>query len=191
MNGEIKRERTTRETDIKLVLRPGGGELSVETGIGFFDHMLTAFALHGRLGLTLSVKGDLTVDGHHTVEDVGIVLGDALRVALENKIGLTRFGEARVPMDEALSSVALDLSGRAYLVHKADFPQERVGAFDSCLTVEFWRALCQHAGITLHIETYGDNAHHMIESQFKAVGRALAQASRRTGDEVASTKGVI
>lgn len=183
--------RTTRETDIELTLCLDGGEVSVDTGIGFFDHMLQAFAVHGGFGLTLRCKGDLQVDGHHTVEDVGIVLGDALAKVLGDRAGITRYGSFFVPMDEALAFCALDVSGRPYLVYDALFAQERAGDYDTCLTPEFFRALAVHAGITLHIRCeYGQNAHHMIEAMFKALGHALQTAVQRR-DGLLSTKGTL
>ncbi len=183
--------RKTRETDITAALCLDGGEVAVSTGIGFFDHMLTAFATHGGFGLTLTATGDLQVDGHHTVEDVGIVLGQALNKALGDKGGIARFGSFFVPMDESLALAAVDVSGRPYVVCDADFPQERVGEYDSCLTPEFFRALAFNAGITLHIRCeYGANAHHMIEAMFKATGHALRLAvAPREG--TLSTKGSL
>ena len=164
----------------------------METGIGFFDHMLTALAVHGGLGLKISVKGDLQVDCHHTVEDVGIVLGKALEEALGDKAGIRRYGSAFIPMDEALAFCAIDVSGRAFFVFDGDFPQERVGAFDTCMTEEFFRALAMNAGITLHIRCeYGKNSHHMIEAQFKAFAHALRAAVSPRGDGVLSSKGII
>ncbi|MDR0382211.1 MAG: imidazoleglycerol-phosphate dehydratase HisB [Oscillospiraceae bacterium] len=183
--------RRTKETDITLTLSLDGGETAVETGIGFFDHMLTALALHGGLGLRLQVRGDLEVDGHHTVEDTGLVLGQALRQALGAGAGIERFGQARVPMDEALAAVALDIGGRPYLRCRIPETQARIGAYDACLTEEFWRAVCAAAGLTLHIEAYGENAHHIAEAVFKACAHALRRAVRPTGGGVLSTKGVL
>ena len=185
--------RKTKETQIEATLNLDGGEVSVETGIGFFDHMLTAFALHGGLGLTLRAKGDLQVDPHHTVEDVGIVLGDAIARAVGDKAGIARYGSFAVPMDESLAFACLDISGRPYLVFRAEFPQERMGEYDACLTEEFFRALAFHAGITLHlISPYGGNSHHKAEALYKAVGHALRLAAAKTGsDEVLSTKGTL
>lgn len=184
--------RKTKETDISLSLCLEGGEVKISTGIGFFDHMLTAFAFYAGFALELTVKGDLEVDGHHTVEDTGIALGDALAQALGDKRGLKRFGSAFVPMDEALCFTALDFSGRAFLVFDAPMPQERIGSYDSCLTVEFMRALAHHAGITLHQkEHYGANAHHITEALFKSLGLAMKEAVKVEGDAVTSTKGVL
>lgn len=185
--------RKTKETDIELSLCLDGGKISVDTGIGFFDHMLTAFAMHGGYGLLLKVQGDLNVDCHHTVEDTGIALGQAFAQALGEKAGICRYGSFYVPMDEALAFAASDFSGRGFLVFRAEFAQERVGKFDTCMTEEFFRALAINAGLTLHISVlYGSNSHHQIEAVFKAVGHALAQGTaRNTSGEVLSTKGVL
>lgn len=184
--------RTTRETDIALALNLEGGEISVETGIGFFDHMLHSFAVHGGFGLTVRCKGDLQVDGHHTVEDVGIVLGQALCKALGDKAGIARFGSSFVPMDEALGFCALDISGRPFLVFDAPMPQPMCGDYDTCLTGEFMRAFAMHGGLTLHLQAqYGQNAHHITEALFKATARALRQAVQATGGGVLSAKGVL
>lgn len=169
--------RKTKETDIELSLCLDGGEADIQTGIGFFDHMLEALAVHGGFGLRVRAEGDRHVDGHHTVEDVGIVLGKAFAQALGDKSGIARFGSFFVPMDEALAFAAVDVSGRPYLVFGASFAQERVGEFDTCLTVEFFRAFAYNAGITLHLRAeYGDNAHHVIEALFKAAAHALRLA---------------
>lgn len=189
--GEIKRK--TRETDISLFLDlDNSGITSVSTGIGFFDHMLQSFAVHGGFGLGIRCEGDLQVDGHHTVEDVGIVLGKAVAQALGDRAGIARFGQAYVPMDEALAFCALDVSGRPYLVFDACMPQVVCGTYDTCLTVEFMRAFAVNAGITLHLMSeYGDNAHHITEALFKALARALRQAVTQTGGGVLSAKGVL
>lgn len=185
-------ERNTKETQIKLALDLSGGAVRVNTGIGFFDHMLTAFAFYAGIGLDVEVKGDLYVDGHHTVEDTGIVLGQALKEALGDKKGIRRFASAFVPMDEALCFTALDFSNRPYLVFDAPMPQERVGDYDSCLTVEFMRAVAHNAGITLHQKChYGANAHHITEGLFKSFGIAVKDAIRIEGSGVTSTKGVL
>lgn len=187
-----KVERETKETSISAVLALDGGERRIDTGIGFFDHMLNSFAVHGGFGLTLEAKGDLQVDGHHTVEDAGIVLGDALSQALSDKAGIARFGSSYVPMDEALGFCAVDISGRPFLVYQAEMPQQTMGQYDACLTEEFFRAFAFHAGITLHMKTlYGANAHHMTEALFKACARALRQAVTKTGGGVLSAKGVL
>ena len=184
--------RATKETDIRLNLSLDGGEVSVSTGIGFFDHMLTAFAFYGGLGLELTVKGDLEVDGHHTVEDTGIVLGQAMKEALGDRRGIRRYGSAFVPMDEALCFTALDFSNRPFMVFDADMPQPRIGSYDSCLTVEFMRALAMNSGLTLHQKChYGANAHHITEALFKSLGMAVKEAVQVTGGGVTSTKGVL
>lgn len=184
--------RTTKETDVEIKLSLDGGEVRVSTGIGFFDHMLTALAFYAGWGLELTVKGDLEVDGHHTVEDTGIVLGQALKEALGDRKGIRRFGSAFVPMDEALCFTALDFSNRPYLVFDAPMPQERIGEYDSCLTVEFMRALAMNAGITLHQKCfYGANAHHITEGLFKSLGMAVRDAVKVEGSGVVSTKGVL
>ena len=184
--------RTTKETDIALELSLDGGEVQVATGIGFFDHMLTALAFYAGWGMKLTVKGDLQVDGHHTVEDTGIVLGQALKEALGDKKGIRRFGSAYVPMDEALCFTALDFSNRPYLVFDADMPQPMIGDYDSCLTVEFMRALSFNAGITLHQKCYyGINAHHITEGLYKSLGLAIKDAVKVEGEGVVSTKGVL
>ena len=184
--------RTTKETDIDLNLSLDGGEVKVSTGIGFFDHMLTALAFYAGWGLVLNVKGDLEVDGHHTVEDTGIVLGQALKEALGDRKGIRRFGSAFVPMDEALCFTALDFSNRPFLVFDADMPQPRIGDYDSCLTVEFMRAVAMNGGITLHQRChYGANAHHITEGLFKSLGLAIKAAVTVEGSGVVSTKGVL
>lgn len=184
--------RTTKETDIRLELSLDGGEVDIKTGIGFFDHMLTALAFYAGWGLTLSVKGDLEVDGHHTVEDTGILLGQALKEALGDRKGIRRFGSAFVPMDEALCFTALDFSNRPYLVFDADMPQPMIGQYDACLTVEFMRAVAMNAGLTLHQKChYGSNAHHITEGLFKSLGLAIKDAVRVEGSGVTSTKGVL
>lgn len=184
--------RKTKETDISLSLCLEGGAVSVSTGIGFFDHMLTALAFYAGWGLTLRVEGDLYVDGHHTVEDTGIVLGQAFRQALGDKMGIRRFGTAYVPMDEALCRTVLDCSNRPYLVFQADMPQPMIGGYDSCLTKEFMQAFAVHGGITLHQTCeYGDNAHHITEALYKSLGLALKEAAQVVGSGVTSTKGVL
>lgn len=184
--------RKTKETDIKIELSLDGGECEINTGIGFFDHMLTAFAVHGGFGLKADVKGDLNVDCHHTIEDTGIVLGKAFAEVLGDKSGIERYGSFTVPMDESLAFVSLDVSGRPFLVFNAEFPEERVGEFDSCMCEEFMRAFAYNAGITLHVNMiYGGNTHHQIEAIFKALAHALAVAVRETGKGVLSTKGSL
>ncbi len=188
-------ERITGETAIKVTLHlDGSGQSQSKTGIGFFDHMLILFGKHGLFDLTVEANGDIHVDGHHTVEDTGIVLGQALAQALGNKAGIKRYGTAFVPMDEALVMVSLDISGRPYLVFDAVLPSEQVGQFDSELTEEFLRALSVHAGLTLHVRLLsGKNTHHIIEAIFKALGRALDEATRLDDriKGVMSTKGML
>ena len=187
---QIKRE--TKETQIACTLSLDGGTVDIKTGIGFFDHMLTALAFYAGWGLELRVSGDLHVDGHHTVEDAGIVLGHALREALGDKKGIRRFGSAYVPMDEALCFTALDFSNRPFLVFDADMPQPLIGAYDACLTVEFMRALAMNAGITLHQKCfYGENAHHITEGLYKSLGLAIKDGVKIEGTGVVSTKGVL
>ncbi len=185
-------ERNTKETQIAVALDLDGGPVNVSTGIGFFDHMLTAFGFYAKIGLSVEAHGDLEVDGHHTVEDTGIVLGQALKQALGDRAGIRRFGSCYVPMDEALAFTALDFSNRPYLVFDAPMPQERIGDYDSCLTVEFMRALAVNAGLTLHQKClYGANAHHITEGLFKSLGMAIRDAVQVQGDGVTSTKGVL
>ena len=187
---QIKRE--TKETQIACTLSLDGGTVDIKTGIGFFDHMLTALAFYAGWGLELRVSGDLHVDGHHTVEDAGIVLGHALREALGDKKGIRRFGSAYVPMDEALCFTALDFSNRPFLVFDADMPQPMIGAYDACLTVEFMRALAMNAGITLHQKCfYGENAHHITEGLYKSLGLVIKDGVKIEGTGVVSTKGVL
>ena len=190
-NSEVRRE--TAETSVVLSLElDGSGRAEISTGVGFLDHMLTLLALHGGFDLSVSCKGDLEVDGHHTVEDAGIVLGQALREALGDRRGVRRFGSAYVPMDEALAFTALDISNRPFLVFEAEMPQARIGAYDACLTEEFMRAFAFNAGLTLHMKALsGRNAHHITEGLFKSLGLALKDAVRVEGGGVTSTKGVL
>lgn len=185
--------RKTRETDIRVTLNlDGEGKSGVTSGIGFLDHMLTLLARHSKLDLEVKAAGDTQVDYHHTVEDVGIALGQALKEALGDKAGIERYGWAMVPMDESLARVALDLGGRAYLVFNVQFPAEKAGDFDMALIEEFMQALANNAGMNLHVEVpYGRNAHHISESVFKALAKSLAQAVRVTGKDVPSTKGTL
>lgn len=193
------RRRTTKETDITLELAiDGTGTVAVATGLPFLDHMISQLGRHGGFDLDLKADGDLAVDAHHTVEDVGIVLGEALRDALGDKAGARRFGSVAVPLDEALIEVAVDLSGRPYLVYEVDpgagAPAFPLGdpPFDPQLAEEFWRAFCMSAGITLHMRMRsGHNAHHILEASFKAVARALRDAVRVEGGGVPSTKGTL
>lgn len=185
--------RETRETtvDVRLVV-DGAGEAHASTGIPFFDHMLEQLGKHGGFDLAVEAQGDLHVDLHHTVEDVGIVLGTALREALGDKQGVRRFASALVPLDEALVQVALDLSGRPFIVYEVDPVSEWIGTFDPQLCEEFWRAFAFAAGITLHIRSLsGRNGHHVIEASFKGVARALRDAVKVEGRGVPSTKGTL
>lgn len=188
---EIKRK--TKETDIEVYVNlDGEGKVDIATGIGFFDHMLTAFGVHSGIDLTVKCAGDLDVDAHHSVEDTGICIGKAFDEALGDKGGIARYGSAYVPMDEALGFCALDISGRPFLVFDANFSDDRCGSFDTCLTEEFFRAFAFNSGITLHVkEEYGKNDHHIIEAMFKAVAHALKDAMAETGKGVLSTKGVL
>ena len=191
---EIKRK--TKETDIEVFVKlDGEGKVSVNTGIGFFDHMLTLLAKHGRFGLVVEAKGDTYVDAHHTVEDVGLALGQALVKALGDKAGIERYGDAWVPMDEALTQVVIDLSGRPYLVFQGEWSTPILGGnFETELVEDFFQALAMSAAMNLHVRNlYGRNTHHIIESMFKATGRALRKAVTINPDiqGVNSTKGVI
>ena len=185
--------RKTNETDIRVSLNlDGTGEHRIATGIPFFDHMLAQIARHGRFDLEIDAKGDLEIDGHHTVEDVGWVLGQALREALGDRRGIVRFGHAYVPLDEALTRVVIDLSGRPYLVYKADFKSARIGDLQTELIEEFLKALVQEGRLNLHVENlYGRNQHHIAETIFKATARALHMATRVEHSQIPSTKGVL
>ncbi len=188
--------RTTAETDIQVAMvLDGTGRSSIATGIGFLDHMLTALARHAMLDLTVAAKGDLHIDFHHTTEDVGIVLGQALRQALGEKRGIRRYGHAMIPMDEALAEAALDISGRPFLAWNVPFARPKVGEMDTELFEEFFRAFAFNAGLTLHVTLKaGTNAHHVAEACFKALARALRMALEldpRAPDAVPSTKGVL
>ena len=191
MNRYASLNRQTNETQVSIELCLDGGEIEVSTGVGFFDHMLIAFAVHGGFGLKVKTVGDWHVDCHHTVEDTGIVLGSVFAEILRDKTSINRFGNFFIPMDEALGFAAVDISGRSFLVFKAEFPQEKVGDFDSCMTEEFFRAFAFNAGITLHVECkYGNNSHHMIEALFKASAYAIKQAvTERDDDIILSSKG--
>lgn len=186
-------QRNTKETKINIELNLDGGDVDISTGIGFFDHMLTAFGVHGGFGLRVEVKGDLEVDTHHTAEDTGIVLGKAFKQALGDMSGIQRYGSFSIPMDESLAQVSLDISNRPFLVFNAKFEQELCGDYETCVTEEFWRAFAMNSGITLHINVpYGINAHHQIEAIFKAVAHALKIAVTKNSDgAVLSTKGVL
>ena len=189
-------ERKTKETEIAVTLDlDGTGRADIATGVGFFDHMLDQLARHGLMDLTIRCKGDLHIDQHHTVEDVGIAIGQALRKALGEMRGITRYADTHLAMDEALTRCAIDVSGRPYLVWKVEFSRAKVGDFDTELFKEFFQAFAQNAGITLHIENlYGDNNHHIAETCFKAVARTLRVAASidpRQADRVPSTKGKL
>jgi imidazoleglycerol-phosphate dehydratase len=188
-------QRKTKETAVVLRLDlDGKGEHSILTGIPFFDHMLSLLAYHGRLDLSLKAKGDIAVDAHHTVEDVGICLGDGIRKALGDAKGIRRYGMAVIPMDETLVSVALDFSMRPWLVFQVRLRKSRIGTFDTELVEEFFKALCNHARMTLHINLhYGKNSHHMVEALFKGFGRALREAASldERASQIPSTKGVL
>ena len=188
-------KRTTKETDIEISLDiDGAGEANVGSGIGFFDHMLILFAKHGLFSLTVKAQGDLVIDGHHTVEDIGIVLGQALAKAAGDKAGIRRYGHVYVPMDEALVLVVVDFSGRPFLAFDAELGQGRIGEFDVELTEEFLRAVAVNAGLTLHVKVLaGKNRHHIVEAIFKALGRALSQSLERDPrvQGVPSSKGML
>ena len=193
MSRSSHQQRTTKETKIDLTLEVDGtGDAHATTGIPFFDHMLEQLGKHGGWDMAIQAEGDLEIDTHHTIEDVGIVLGTALKEALGDKAGVRRFADALVPLDEALVQVALDLSGRPFLVYDVDPRSEWIGTFDPQLTEEFWRAFAFAAGITLHIRLQsGKNGHHIIEASFKGVARALHDAVRVEGGGVPSTKGSL
>ncbi len=187
-------DRKTKETEISLQLDLDGGEASASTGVGFLDHMLDLLARHGRLGLKLEAKGDLETGAHHTTEDVGIVLGQAIDQALGDRAGIRRYGFATVPMDEALAECAIDISGRPLTVYEANLPDVAIAGFDAELTEEFFRAVASNAKLTLHVRVRdGSNAHHMIEAAFKAFARALREAVAIDPGEsgVPSTKGTL
>jgi imidazoleglycerol-phosphate dehydratase len=188
--------RETKETQIKVMIDlDGTGQAQISTGIGFFDHMLDSFARHGGLDLSVEAKGDLHIDFHHTVEDVGIVLGQAVAKALDGFKGIRRFGHAYIPMDETLSRCAIDLSNRPYLIWKVQFSRPKIGDFDTELFKEFHQAFAMNAGACVHLEClYGENNHHIAESGFKALARALRVAVEldpKTQGQAASTKGVL
>ncbi|HEX7279232.1 MAG TPA: imidazoleglycerol-phosphate dehydratase HisB [Solirubrobacterales bacterium] len=194
MNRISEKQRETAETRIRLALDLDGREASAETGVGFLDHMLDLLARHGRLGLKVEANGDLETGAHHTVEDVGIVLGQALDEALGDRAGIRRYGSALVPMDESLAECAIDISGRPLCVFHADLPPTSIAGFDTELAEEFFRAVANSAKLTLHVSVrYGTNAHHMIEACFKAFARALRVAVSIDPEEsgVPSTKGTL
>lgn len=196
MAREARVTRTTKETDIAIALNlDGEGATAIDTGIGFFDHMLEAFGRHGLYDLDVKAKGDLHVDGHHTVEDTGIVLGQAFAQALGDKRGIRRFGSLALPMDETLVMAAVDISGRGALYWDIDVPYALLGAFDTTLAKEFFIAFATNAGVTLHVKGLaGENAHHIVEATFKAVARAMRQAVEpdpRAMDALPTTKGAL
>jgi len=189
-----KRERITKETNIKLELSlDGSGKSEISTGIGFFDHMLNLFAFNSKVDLHVLAKGDLEVCDHHTIEDIGIALGEAFKEAIGDKSGINRYGTFYVPMDETLALVSLDISNRPFLVFDCEFKRERVGEMSTEMVVEFFRAFAFNAGITLHLKIlYGENDHHKIEALFKAFGRAIKEAKFRSSENgVPSTKGSL
>lgn len=195
MSRSARIERATNETKISVDVDLDGGDVSVATGVPFFDHMLDQLGKHGRLGLRIAAEGDLEVDAHHTVEDTGIALGEAVTEALGDKRGIRRYGDALVPMEESLARIAVDISGRPLLVYEADIPAETVGQYETVLTEEFLQALARAAGLTLHVHLlYGRNAHHSVEAIFKALARALSDAvaiDSRGRDQIPSTKGTL
>ena len=189
-------KRATKETDVEVTIDlDGGGVAQIATGIGFLDHMLDLLARHSRIDIAVKAKGDLHIDHHHTTEDVGIALGQAVKQALGEMKGITRYADVHVPMDEALTRVALDISGRPFLVFRAQFVRDKVGSFDTELVQEWFQAFAVNAGVTLHVETlYGTNDHHIAESCFKGLARALRAAvaiDARAAGEVPSTKGKL
>lgn len=190
--GEVSR--ITKETEINIKVElDNKGKADISTGIGFFDHMLTALSVHSGISISIHVKGDLHVDGHHTVEDTGIALGQALAIALGDKSGIARYGTAYIPMDESLAFTSLDISNRPFLVFNAEFVNQSCGGYDLCLTEEFFRAFAYNAGITLHINLlYGSNDHHKCEAIYKSAAHALKQAVVLTENgKTLSTKGVL
>ena len=189
----VKLERATKETRTECELNlDGEGKASVNTGIGFFNHMLELLAFHSGMNLYLEADGDLDVDDHHTIEDCGIILGQAMRKALGDRAGIARYGSFTLPMDETLASVNLDISGRPYLVFRCEFSRDQIGMMATENVEEFLRAFAFQAGITLHVNVhYGNNDHHKAEAVFKALGRALKAAVRVSGDQIPSTKGML
>ncbi len=189
---ESKLTRKTNETNIEVkIFLEGSGNTNINTGISFFDHMLSSFAKHGSFDLTIKANGDLMVDDHHTIEDVGITLGSAIKKALGDKKGIERFADVRVPMDEALATVAMDISGRSFLAFNAMFANQTIGGFNPQNTRHFFESLTSNAGINAHVEVTGENDHHKIEALFKAFGIALKKAVKISGSGVPSTKGIL
>ena len=186
-------ERNTLETKIKVDINlDGSGKVEIDTGIGFLDHMLTLMAFHGKFDLTILAKGDLYVDDHHTIEDIGICLGEAFKNAIGDKIGIRRYSTVYIPMDEALSYSSVDISNRPYLVYNVNFADEKIGSMSTQMFKEFFRAFVNESKITLHINLlYGENDHHKIEAVFKSFARALKEGSEIISKEVSSSKGVL
>jgi imidazoleglycerol-phosphate dehydratase len=193
MSRIAKIERKTTETDIRCEVNlDGTGRFEIDTGIGFLDHMLTHVSKHGKMDMTIKAKGDLHVDAHHTVEDVGICLGEAVVQALGDKKGIARYGTSSVPMEDALANVSVDLSGRPFCVYNAQYRTERIGDFDVECVEELLRAFSNTGKLNLHVNVpYGTNSHHIAEAIFKGLGQSLAQAVRITGNEIPSTKGML
>ena len=189
----VKLERETKETRVECELNlDGEGKSAVDTGIGFFNHMLELLAFHSGMNLYIDANGDLDVDDHHTIEDCGILIGQALRKALGSRAGIARYGSFTLPMDEVLASVNLDISGRPYLVFNCEFQRDQIGMMATEMVEEFMRAFAVNAGITLHVNVhYGKNDHHKAEAIFKALGRALKEAVRVSGDQIPSSKGML
>ncbi len=193
-NLPINRKRKTLETEVEVSFHPyGEGRVEVETGVGFLDHMLHLFGVHGNFDLKIRARGDLQVDYHHTVEDVGITLGEALEEALGGRYGIARYGEAVIPMEEALAAVYIDLARRPCFIKRGKIPVEKIGSFDTELVAEFLKAFAMSGLFTLHVHfRYGENAHHLVEAAFKALGHALSRALKPTGKkEVLSSKGLL
>ena len=190
---KVEITRKTKETDISLTLDIDGGNIQISTGIPFFDHLLTALAFHGGIGIDLKAEGDIEVDPHHLIEDTGLVLGAALLKTIEKYGAINRFAHTIIPMDEALSEITMDVCGRPYLVYKADYPQEYSGQFQMALLKEFFAALANAAGMSLHAECkYGENSHHMAESLFKTLGKAVKSSFALSNSKlVMSTKGKL
>ena len=192
-NRTAKIERRTKETDIIVEMDlDGQGKYDIDTGVGFLDHMLAHLSKHGRIDLTIKARGDLEVDAHHTVEDVGIAIGNCLCEAIGDKAGIARYGNSSVPMEDCLANIALDLSGRAFCVYNVEYQTEKIGDFDVECIEEFLRSLSNCGKFNLHVNVpYGSNSHHIAEAIFKAFGQAIATAVRITGTDVPSTKGIL
>jgi imidazoleglycerol-phosphate dehydratase len=193
MERKAQAKRNTKETQIEIAINlDGSGKNMIDTGIGFFDHMLQLFAFHSGFDLDVKANGDLYVDDHHTIEDIGILLGQLIKEALGDKRGIARYGFFSMPMDETLCNVSLDFSGRPYLVYNAELTREKIGEYSTEMTEEFLRALAFNAGLTLHVNVlYGNNDHHKVEAIFKALARAMKQAVKIESDAIPSSKGVL